>query len=102
MSREDDDKIQTGRMISDMKTNDETSVLLRKRNPQDKAALKLSKNLVNIKNRSYFKDTVKARNFETFGHQIESNGKWRFWIVEDRPENDNSTSIYIREVLKNG
>lgn len=57
-----------------------------------------------MRGRSFYRDVVQAQHFQTFGHQMEPDGRWRFWIVEDRYEEvgDNTTSIYLREVVQDG
>lgn len=71
-------------------------------NPHDQAALYLSKTIVDMQNSSYYKNSGQAKNFETFGHSFDENGKWRFWIVEDRVDEFNNTGIYMKEVIKEG
>ena len=68
-------------------------------NPHDSAAAFLAKIMVDMQNSTHYSDKVNASNFETFGHSFE-NGMWRFYIVEDRTDEYNSTSIWFKEVIK--
>lgn len=54
-----------------------------------------------MQNSSYYKDDVQARNFETFGHKF-TDGKWHFFIVEERVDTYNDTHIHMKEVVKKG
>ena len=71
-------------------------------NQHDLAAMYIAKKLVDIPQDNLYRQGAKASNFQTFGHQFEPDGTWKFWIVEDRMEDDNTTSLYLREIIKDG
>lgn len=71
-------------------------------NPHDAAALFLSKTIVDLENTSYSRASVKAHNFESFGHEFKSGGKWSFFVVEDRTDEYNVTSIWLKQVETEG
>lgn len=62
----------------------------------------MAQDVVDMRNRSIFTDSGSTSHFDTFGHEIKSDGSLHYYTVEDRIDEFNRKSIWLREVLQKG